>query len=152
MKELYAFDSNVYIVALRSRTDLEELKEFLRRAGGRVVVSAVVAMELRAGAATVEQQADVDALIGEYRRRQAVITPSFEAYAHAGRVLSALRVGRRSGDVPASFIADAIIASSCREVGVTLITRNFGDFSRLQRQLRGFRFSAPWPNPGSARR
>lgn len=153
MPDLYALDSNVYIDALRSRADLEPLTAFLLRAGGRVVVSAVVAMELRAGAFTNDDEADVHALLGAYRQRGRMIVPTFEAYVQAGRVLAALRFPSRSrGRIPASsFVADVLLAASCREAGVVLVTKNTADFSRIQRHLRGFRFTAPWPPAGSHR-
>lgn len=147
MPDLYALDSSVYIDAIRSRQD-QELKRFLTRAGGQVVVSSVVAMELRAGAWTVEDEADVQALIGGYRQRGRMIVPSFEAYLQAGRVLAALRFPARSKERPAapSFVADVLLAASCRESGVVLVTNNFGDVTRIQRHLRGFRFASPWPS------
>lgn len=37
---------------------------------------------------------------------------------------------------------DVILASSCREAGVTLVTGNPRDFAAIQRHLHGFRFEA----------
>jgi predicted nucleic acid-binding protein len=47
--------------------------------------------------------------------------------------------------VPRSFTNGAVLAASCREEGVTLITRNRRDFERIQR-LERFRFADPWPD------
>lgn len=143
----YALDSNVYIHALRDRDAREELKAFLIRAGTRVVLSAVVAAELRAGAVTEAHETPMKALVGAYRSRGLVLTPAFEAYVEAGRVLAALQPRRRSASRRAAtpLIADVLLATSCRESGVVLVTRNANDFSRIQRHLRGFRFVPPWP-------
>ena len=145
MPDRYALDSNVYIDALRNRDAREALKAFLIRAGTRIVLSAVVASELRAGAVTAEHETPLRALVGAYRSRGLVLTPTFEAYLEAGRVLAALQPRRRTGSVATALIADALLATSCRESEVVLVTRNANDFSRIQRHLRGFRFVAPWP-------
>jgi predicted nucleic acid-binding protein len=36
---------------------------------------------------------------------------------------------------------DALIASSCREADITLVTESTRDFAAIKRQLRGFRFT-----------
>ena len=41
-----------------------------------------------------------------------------------------------------SLVNDVLIATSCREARVRLVTENAGDFATLQRHLRGFRFVA----------
>ena len=146
MASAFAIDSSVYIDALRDRDRMDLLKRFLGRAGGRVALCGVVAMELRAGARTPEQQGAIDALIGAYVHRSRVIATSFQACWQAGRALADL-AGRHPGSaaMAATLVADAQIAAACREVGATLITNNARDFARLQRYMRGFRFVDPWP-------
>ena len=142
MAELYALDANVYIRALRDRNRLSLLKRFLIRTGMRVRVNAVVALELQAGARTQSQERAVSDLLAAYGERDRVIVPSFEAYRQGGRVLAALAVREgmdtsRSG----SLVNDVIIATSCREAGIRLITENVEHFAAVQRHLRGFRFA-----------
>jgi len=57
----------------------------------------------------------------------------------------AAREGWQPFDEKHSLVNDALIAVSCREVGVTLITKD-GDFIRLAPLIRGFRHVAPWPS------
>jgi len=140
--ELYALDANVYIRALRDRDRLSLLKRFLIRSGMRVRVNAVVALELQAGARTPSQERAVSDLVESYVARNRVIVPSFEAYRQGGRVLAALAVREgmdtsRSG----SLVNDVMIATSCREAGIKLITENIEHFAAVQRHLRGFRFA-----------
>jgi predicted nucleic acid-binding protein len=140
--ELYALDANVYIRALRDRDRLSLLKRFLIRSGMRVRVNAVVALELQAGARTPSQERAVSDLVESYVARNRVIVPSFEAYWQGGRVLAALAVREgmdtsRSG----SLANDVMIATSCREAGIKLITENVEHFAAVQRHLRGFRFA-----------
>lgn len=47
-------------------------------------------------------------------------------------------------DKKPSLLNDALIAASCREQGITLITKD-GDFKRLAPLVHGFRYAAPWP-------
>jgi predicted nucleic acid-binding protein len=140
--ELYALDANVYIRALRNRERLAQLKRFLIRAGLRVRVNAVVALELQAGARTAPHERAVSDLLTSYVERDRVIVPSFEAYRQGGRVLAALAV-REGIDVSraGSLVNDVMIATSCREAGVKLVTENVDHFAAVQRHLRGFRFA-----------
>ena len=57
----------------------------------------------------------------------------------------AAREGRQLLNDNPSLVNDALIAVSCRERGITLITRD-GDFKRLSPLVRGFRYVAPWPS------
>jgi predicted nucleic acid-binding protein len=141
----FALDSSVYIGALRNRERRLDLQAFLARAGLHVLVSGVVALELRAGARTAAQVAALDDLLDAYVRRDRVFGASCAALWQAGRAL-ALLARRETRDVfPRHLTNDAILAASCRELGVVLITGNARHFSALQRHLRGFRFAAPWP-------
>jgi len=142
-----ALDTNVYIDALRDRSELAALKQFVARFGVRVWLAGVVATELGASALADAQREAVDDLVRPYATRDRVFGVSFAACREAGRALATLaaRERVRLATAPPSLTNDALLAASCREADVVLITRNFKDFSRLQRQLRGFRFIAPWP-------
>lgn len=143
MPEGYALDSNVYIRAQRDPERMASLRRFALRAGLRLRLNVVVAMELRAGARSARQEADMRALYDAYFERERVIVPSAAAYMEAGRVLAALRSGGRWGaaaDAP-ELCNDALLAASCREAKVTLVTSDHEDFSAIQGRLRGFRFA-----------
>lgn len=143
MADLYALDTNVYIRALRDPAARVRLKRFLLRAGHRVRLSAVVALELRAGARSPAQERAVEALLSPYARRERVVVPGFDAFAQAGRVVAALATRERMTQPAPSFTNDVLLASSCRESGVVLVTENQGDFASIQRHLRGFHFATP---------
>lgn len=83
-----------------------------------------------------------------FERRRRVFAPSNAAFAESGRVLAALaaREGWHLLDEKPSLLNDALLAVSCREQGMTLITKD-GDFKRLSPFMRGFRYVAPWPSP-----
>ena len=143
MADLFALDTNVYIRALRDRQRLAQLKRFLLKAGPRIRLSAVVALELRAGARVPAQEAALADMIALYSTRDRVIVPSQTAYTEGGRVLAAL--GAREGvdsSRAGSLVGDVLIATSCREATVRLVTENLRDFAAVQRHVRGFRYLA----------
>lgn len=150
MPTLYVIDTNLYIRALRDPNELSRLKRFLLRAGTRLRVAGVVALELRAGTRSDAQRAAVEALLAPYAARGRVLAPSFEAFVEAGRVLAALAERERLALATAapSLRYDVLLAASCREAGAVLLTENHGDFTRIKRHLRGFTFGAAWPEAG----
>jgi predicted nucleic acid-binding protein len=140
--ETYALDSNVYIRAQRSPERMAALRRFSLRAGLRVRMHAVVAMELRAGTRSERQAREVRDLFDAYAERDRVIVPTAAAYLEAGRVLAALRSAGYGGAAQAPELCnDAVLAASCREDGSLLVTSDYSDFAAIQKHLRGFRFA-----------
>jgi len=72
--------------------------------------------------------------------------PSATAFIESGRILAALAAqeGWQLFDENPSLLNDALIATSCRELGITLVTQD-GDFDRLVPFLTGWRHQSPWP-------
>jgi len=145
VSRLYCIDTNLFIDAERSDESASSLQAFVSGRTGFMVMSAIVAQELRAGART---KAQVDWLeqhiIGPYERRGRLITPTFWAWKECGRVLSELYGPGELARAPRSFINDVLLALSCRESGVVLVTRNVGDFERIAK-VRKFDFVSVWP-------
>ena len=148
MPDRWVLDTNIYIAALRDRRKLADLKRFRVRARDRLRMSSVVALELRAGAVSAAHAAAVDDLVRPYAERDWAVTPSFDAWLEAGRVLSALAAAERFrvADAPRSFVNDVVLAASCRELDLVLVTDNGRDFAAIQRHLKGFRFRDAFPD------
>jgi len=143
----YTIDANLYIDAVTDPAQEEALAEFLLRWAPLTHLNAVVMQELRAGARTPAQVEALEAGIFErFERVRRTFGPSVAAFKECGRVLSDL--WRQDGvpftKRPRSLVNDILIAASCRERGITLITADQG-FSTLGPLLRGFRHVAPWP-------
>ena len=86
-------------------------------------------------------ETETEDLVRPHATRERVVVPSFEASMHAGRVLAALvEKDRSSAAYTSALTNDAIIAASCREADVVLVSENTRDFTAIKRQLRGFRF------------
>ena len=142
----YTLDTNVLIDALREPAELAALKAFLERALPICYLSGVVVQELEAGVTTRAQATLIAGqIVGPFARRGRVIAPSADAWAWSGQILWDLRRGQR-GPPPASLANDTALACSCREAGLTLITRDT-DFRRLARHVSGLQVVAPYPQP-----
>ena len=142
----YALDSNVYISAFRDPSKALELKQFLARTLSFTYFVAPVAQELRAGVQTRAQLTAFRYLIDPFERRQRLIAPSARGFIEGGRILAELRAKEHWQAPASSFVNDVMIAVSCRENGLTLITNNASDFARIRQVLRSFSFVAPWPS------
>jgi predicted nucleic acid-binding protein len=143
----YTLDTNIFIDGFRSEEAQAAVFAFFQRALPLTHLSAVVMQELAAGARTSGAVREVQLGVFEpFERRRRVFAPSTAAFVESGRVIAA--VAKREGwqllDENPSLLNDALIATSCREQGITLIT-NDTDFKRLAPLVRGFRYAAPWP-------
>ena len=143
----YALDTNIFIDAFRDRTAEAALLAFLERALPVTFMSAVVMQELTAGARTREQARELErSVFRPFERRGRVFAPATAAFVNSGRLLAAVaeREGWEAVYENPSLLNDTLLASSCRERGITLITRD-GDFDRFLPFLRGWRHVTPWP-------
>jgi predicted nucleic acid-binding protein len=143
----YTLDTNIFIDGFRNEEAQADVFAFLDRNLPFTYLSAVVIQELAAGARSARAGRDVQqGVIEPFERRRRVFAPSTAAFAESGRVLASLatREGWRLLEEQPSLLNDALIAVSCREQGITLITRG-ADFKRLSPFVRGFRHAAPWP-------
>ena len=144
----FTLDTNIFVDALRSSEGATSLKRFLATSLPATWMSAVVILELRAGAHTAAKIAALESgLIEPFARRNRILVPTARAYHDTGRVLAELTGDTRSGKrrrPTASFLTDVLLAVSCRENGVTLVTRD-ADFATIARHLPGLTFVPPWP-------
>ena len=149
----YTLDTNMFIDGFRTEEAQADVFAFLNRALPFTYLSAVVMQELAAGARTDDAAREVQRGVFEpFERRRRVFAPSSAAFTESGRVLAAVAVreGWQRLDEKPSLLNDALIAASCREHGITLITKD-GDFKRLAPFVKGFRYAAPWPAQAEVR-
>ena len=144
----YALDTNIFIDGFRNEEAQAEVFVFLSRALPFTYLSAVVMQELAAGARTREQVRELArSVFKPFERRGRVFAPATAAFVSSGRLLAAVaeREGWEAIYENPSLLNDALLASSCRERGITLIT-NDGDFDRLLPFLGKWRHVRPWPS------
>ena len=143
----FLLDSNCYIDAAREPSARAALEAFIAREAPRLYLSAVVAAELRAGCRSSRDRRRLEEhVLAPFVRRGRIVTPSEAAWDALGGTLSQLRA-EGSLDlttVPRGFVFDVLIAYSCREAGVVLVTRNARDMKRI-RSVFQFEFVPPFP-------
>jgi len=149
----YTFDTNVFIDAFRDADAEAAMLAFLERGLPFTFLSAVVKQELAAGTRTPTQIRRLErSVFAPFERRGRVFAPSPAAFAASGRLLASV-AAREGWDMVRenpSLLNDALLAVSCRERGVTLITQD-ADFARFQPFLKKWRHVPPWPSFGQDR-
>lgn len=148
----YVLDTNLFIQAFREAAANEALQRFHHLFAPFEYLSSVVVQELRAGVRSVDDRRALERhVLDPFARRGRLVTPSARAWDLSGDVLAALvkSGGLDLGRVSKAFGNDVLLALSCREAGVVLVTDNGRDFERIARVAR-FDFTGPWPAPARA--
>lgn len=143
----FLLDTNLFVQGFRSPEANASLQRFHRLFAPFEYLSAVVAQELRAGARSLEDRRTLERhVLRVYRRRGRVVSPSAQAWEDSGDVLAELgrREGLDVGRLSKAFGNAVLLALSCREAGVVLVTDNQRDFERIARVVT-FAFVKPWP-------
>jgi len=122
------FDTNIYVDWINSGLHEDVLFE-------RGIVrhmSAVVLMELRAGAFAPKDRRLIERLERTFRAVERLVVPSQVVYSDAGDVLRLLQ-SRRGYRLRAShsIVNDVLIALSARTIGATVVTQNRDDYRAI---------------------
>lgn len=120
---------------------------FFRRSLSVTFLSAIVVQELRAGVRTARDVRNLErSIVQPFERRGRVFTPSAAAFKESGRVLADLAAAEGFEFIRSrrSLPNDTLLAASCREHGITLISRD-RDFERFRSSLGRWRAVQPWP-------
>ncbi len=128
------FDTNLYIGWLNSGR--HEAVLFQREAVK--YLSAVVMLELYAGAFSPRDRKLVRGVVAAFDRADRILIPSATVWEDAGHVLRALqelRGYRVAGS--RSLVNDVLIALSARAIGATVVTSDARDFTAI-REIRPF--------------
>ncbi len=147
MRRRFVLDTNIYIHSFRDPVANTELVRFHESAGAGEYLSSVVVQELRAGTRALADRRRLERhLIDHFIRVGRVVTPTATAWAAAGDVLAALRAreGLQLGGVSKALGNDILLAMSCREAGLMLVTDNVRDFARIAAVMK-FDYTTRWP-------
>ena len=104
-------------------------------------LSAVVMLELYAGAFSLRDRRVLRSVVAAFDRADRILVPSGAVYEDAGHVLRALQQSRGyqvAGS--SSLVNDVLIALSARSIGATVVTGNGRDFAAI-REIRTFKLS-----------
>lgn len=145
----YVLDTNCYIDASHDPEVLSQLTQFSNWSAPGLFMSSVVASELRAGAGSAKARKKLEeGVLEPFVRRRRVLTPTAAAWDALGLTLATLREkgGLQLARVRRSFTLDILLAYSCRQSGVVLVTANARDMERIQ-SVFTFEYVAPYPDP-----
>jgi predicted nucleic acid-binding protein len=134
----FLLDTSVYISAVRLAND----DAFsLRRLGtdSPLWLSAVVLEELYAGVSDVDRDL-IEKLERDFDRIKRILVPNLGDWTQTGRVLSRIAAKYHYEETGLGRLTnDALIAMSAGRMGITVITANQRDFSRLA-EFRSFQW------------
>jgi len=130
-------DTNVYIDWLNKGRH----EDVLFQHDAVKYLSAVVLMELRAGAVLRADRRLVQRLETAFERAGRILAPSKALFAEAGDTLRRLRIeaGYNIGG-SRSIANDVLIALSARSIGAIVVTQNERDYRAIER-IRSFRLT-----------
>lgn len=102
-------------------------------------LSAVVVLELYAGAVSPRDRGVIRGVVAAFDRSARILVPSAVVYEEAGHVLRVLRRSRehQAATRYGSLVNDVLIALSARSIGATVVTSNARDFAAI-RDVRPF--------------
>jgi len=104
-------------------------------------LSAVVLMELLAGAFSTRDRRLIRDITLPFARANRIVTPTVSIYEDAGEVLRRLqRVRGYTISSAYGLVNDVLIGLSARSIGATVITQNERDFTAIQ-SIRPFKLS-----------
>lgn len=95
-------------------------------------LSAVVLMELRAGAFTSSDRRLVQRVEAAFEKAERILTPSRRVFAEAGDALRRIQERGTRIEGSHSIVNDVLIALSARSIGATVVTQNERDFRTIQ--------------------
>ncbi|MBI3659346.1 PIN domain-containing protein [Candidatus Acetothermia bacterium] len=127
-------DTNVLIDWLNAG----KYSEFLFARGLVKYLSAVVLLELEAGAFSSKDRRLVRQLARGFEQVRRIVVPTAADWQEGGRLLRQLQQERDYNLSKAHSLAhDVLIALSARRIGAVVVTQNSADFEAI-RQLRSF--------------
>jgi predicted nucleic acid-binding protein len=122
-------DTNVYIDWFNAgrHEDILFHKETVKH------LSAIVVMELRAGASSTRDRRLAQRVESAFAKARRILVPSGTVFAEAGDVLRRLHATRGFRiEQRHSIVNDVLIALSARSIGATVATQNEGDYLAIQ--------------------
>ena len=122
-------DTNIYIDWFNAGRH----EDVLFQRDGVKHLSAVVLMELRAGARSARDRRLVERVESAFQKAGRVLVPSRAVFTEAGDALRRLHTNRSYRiETSHSIVNDVLIALSARSIGATVVTQNEGDYRAIQ--------------------
>ena len=129
------FDTNIYISFIQNRSHASELL----RVGTVKYVSAIVLMELWAGARTKKAERLLSQLQRPYESADRIVVLNSQHYIIAGQFFSDLAPKYRELCRKSDFVNDVQIALAALSIGATLYTENVIHFEIIRSKLKSLK-------------
>jgi predicted nucleic acid-binding protein len=126
------FDTNIYISFIRNRSHSRELQKH----GTGKYLSAIVLMELWAGAKTRKAERLLSQLQKPYMDAGRIVTLKADHYITIGNIYSDLPAEYMELCKRADFMNDVQIAMTALSIGATLYTENVTHFNLIRSMLK----------------
>jgi predicted nucleic acid-binding protein len=126
-------DTNVYIDWFNAGRH----EDLLFQPGAIKHLSAVVLMELRAGAFSTADRRLVGRIESAFAKAGRILVPSRDVFADAGDALRRLHTDHDFQRDGGSIVNDVLIALSARAIGATVVTQNGRHYRAIQ-SVRSF--------------
>jgi len=144
----YVLDTNLYVEATRDSGFAGALVQFTSMFLPQIYLHAIVVQELAIGAVHESGRRQLEReVVAPFERRGRVVVPGYRAWKRSGEVIAEL-VDRKvlsPGGFGRSFLSDVLLAVSCREEGLVILTRNTVEFDRISK-VEPVRYAQPWPS------
>lgn len=141
----YTLDTNIYVDAFHDPVERGTLARFEFAYTPMLYLTSIVAHELRTGVRTPDAgRLLTKNICAPFEKRRRLAVPSYDGWKSAAAIRAALAVQGRP-TVTASFVNDIMLAVTCREHSLVLVTRNTEDFAAIQNVFPRFRFVLPYP-------
>lgn len=120
----YLLDTNIVIYVIKRRP--REVLDTFNQHAARMAISAITLSELLHGAEKSSRVADNLRAVEDFTSRLEVLPYTAKASQHYGQIRASLeQAGRPIG------VNDLHIAAHARSEGLTLVTNNLGEFTRI---------------------
>lgn len=126
------FDTNIYVSWIRA----QKYGDLILKQGTVKYISAIVLMELWAGARTKQASRLIETLQKPYLRAGRVIPMTLKNYIIAGQIISDMPLSYKNMFKKSDFINDIQIALTVSATGATLYTNNETHFKIIKSQLK----------------
>ncbi len=129
------FDTNIYISFIRNRAHTKKLQQ---RGTGKYL-SAIVLMELWAGAGTKKAERLLYQLQKPYKDAGRIVTLKAEHYLTIGNIFSDLPAEYLELRKKAGFLNDVQIAMTALSIGAILYTENITHFNIIRKSMKSLK-------------
>jgi len=124
-------DTNVWIAFFRNPSRWDEFEDRMQRP--LLLMSSIVALELRAGCITSREKRDLAGFLKPFEKAGRVITPDHASFVEAGRVLAEFKRDGIGVAHRRQILNDVLIAVTAIRAGAVVVTANANDFLRIEK-------------------